>query len=101
MPLSWTVALMSPARIGNPRIASMWGRVRTRLSSVGMILLSLAWLVGAVLIATGPLGVEPRRGNLWVVATIFLAPFAVLVVAEELVHRIKHGPQAPGRHTRH
>lgn len=31
---------------------------------------------------------------------IVLAPAAVLLVADEVVHRIKHGPQPPGRHSR-
>lgn len=78
----------------------MWGRVRARLLSVGGVILTLAWLLAATAIAAGPLGVEPQRTNLWVVGLIFLAPVAVTIIAEELVHRIRHGPQAPGRHLR-
>ncbi len=31
---------------------------------------------------------------------IFLAPLPMLLVAEELVHRIKNGPPKPGRHSK-
>ena len=65
-----------------------------------MAMLSLAWLFVIVAVATGPLGVEPRRSNLWVVGLIYLAPFAVIVIAEEVAHRLRSGPQAPGRHSR-
>ncbi len=78
----------------------MWRRLRERLLSAGLGLLYLAWFFGAVAIATGPLGVEPQRGNLWVVMLIFLAPVVVMTAVEELVHRIRNGPQAPGRHSR-
>jgi hypothetical protein len=78
----------------------MWGRLRKRLLSAGPALLYLAWFFGAVAIAMGPLGVEPQRGNLWVVMLIFLAPVGVMIAVEELVHRIRNGPQAPGRHSR-
>ncbi len=78
----------------------MWGRLRARLLNTGMYLVFLVWFLCAVAIATGPLEVEPRRSNLWVVVLILLAPFAVMITVEELVHRIKNGPQAPGRHSR-
>jgi hypothetical protein len=45
-------------------------------------------------------GVEPQRDNLWVVMLIFLAPVIVMIAVEELVHHIRNGPQAPGRHSR-
>ena len=61
---------------------------------------ALVWFVVAVAISTGPLDVEPSRGNLWVVGLVFLAPVAVLFIAEEVWHWIKHGSQAPGRHSR-
>ena len=78
----------------------MWGRLRKRLLSAGLTLLYLAWFFGAVAVAMGPLGVEPQRGNLWVVMPIFLAPVVVVIAVEELVYRIRNGPQAPGRHSR-
>ena len=78
----------------------MWGRLRKRLMSVGLTLLYLAWFFAAVGIAMGPLGVEPQRGNLWVVMLIFLAPVFVMIAVEELVHRIRVGPHAPRRHSR-
>lgn len=78
----------------------MWERLREQLMSAGLTLLCLAWFFGAVAIAMGPLGVEPQRGNLWVVMLIFLAPVFVMIAVEELVHRIRNGPQAPGRHSR-
>jgi len=68
--------------------------------SAGLTLLYLAWFFGAVAIVMGPLGVEPQRGNLWVVMLIFLAPVFVMIAIDELVHRIRNGPQAPGRHSR-
>ncbi|MBB3044505.1 hypothetical protein [Nocardioides soli] len=80
----------------------MWNRARGRLSKAGGIVLALGWLGVAVAIATGPLDLEPRHSNLWVVVLIFLAPFAVLVLVlvTELVHGIKNGPQAPSPHAR-
>ena len=54
---------------------------------------ALVWFVVAVAISTGPLDVEPSRGNLWVVGLVFLAPVAVLFIAEEVWHWIKHGSQ--------
>ena len=67
--------------------------------SAGPALLYLTWFFGAVAIAMGPLGVEPRRGNLWVVMLIFLVPVFVMIAVEELTHRIRNGPPAPGRHS--
>lgn len=78
----------------------MFRRMRQRLMNAGFWVISVAWLIGAMFIATEVFGVEARRGNLRVVLWIFLAPFAVLVVGEELVHRIKNGPQKQGRHAR-
>ena len=66
----------------------MWGRLRKGLMSAGLTLLYLAWFFGAVAIAMGPLGVEPQRGNLWVVMLIFLAPvFVMIAVASGTDHK--------------
>lgn len=82
-------------------ITHMWSRGRQHLIAVGAAVLALAWFVGAVAIATGPLGVEARRGNLWIVTLIYLAPVAAVIVGEELIHRLKNGRQQPSRHARH
>lgn len=78
----------------------MWARLRERLFNAVGIAVSISWLFASVAIAIGPVGVEAQRSNLWIVILIFLAPFAVVVVVEELVHRIKLGPTKPGRHLR-
>lgn len=78
----------------------MWGGLREALTSGAIGLALLGWLFVSVWIAVGPLGVTPARGHLWIVIVIFLAPVFPLLVGEELVHRIRKGPQAPGRHPR-
>src|SRR3954447_6050464 len=60
----------------------MWRKVWQRLRGPGMALLCLLWFAAAVAIATGPLGVEPERRNLWVVGLIFLAPLALVIAAD-------------------
>lgn len=78
----------------------MWTRLRERLfSAVGVVVL-ICWFFASTAIATGPLGVEAQRSNLGIVMLIFLAPAAVLVVIQEVVHRIRFGPTKPGRHSR-
>jgi len=62
-------------------------------------LLCLLRFFGAVAIATRPARRRASPGQLWVVMLIFLAPVPVMILVEELVHRIKNGPQAPGRHS--
>lgn len=42
--------------------------------------------------------VEPRRGNLWIVVLIYVAPVVVFLLGRELVLRFKDGPRSPGRH---
>ena len=84
----------------NRTIRGMWNRIRLRLVTVGAVLICVVWFLAAVVIATGPLGLEPRRGNLGILVLIFLFPSAVMVVVQELVHRIRNGPQSPGRHSR-
>ena len=80
-------------------LAGMWVRLRERLFNAVGIAVFISWLFASVAIATGPLGVEAQRSNLWIVMLIFVAPVAVVVVVQELVHRIKFGPTKPGRHS--
>jgi len=84
-------------------LAGMWVRLRERLFNAVGIALLISWLLASVAIATGPLGVEAQRSNRWIVMLIFVAPVApvaVVVGVQELVHRIKFGPTKPGRHSR-
>jgi hypothetical protein len=53
-------------------------------------------LLVAVTVATEVLGVQARRSNLWIVMFIFISPLPVMLLAEELVHRIRYGPSKPG-----
>ena len=77
----------------------MLSRLRERLSNALAIVICLVWLVIAVTIAVGVLDVEPRRSNLWIPTLIFLSPAAVVLLGGELVHRLRNGPQPPGRHS--
>jgi hypothetical protein len=77
----------------------MWRRLVDRLLNVGTAVVLVAWLVASAAIVFGSLGFEFHRGYTGVVFAIFLAPIAVWVLVEELVHRLKHGPTKPGRHT--
>ena len=80
---------------------AMWRKPVDRLLTVGTALVLAAWLVASAAIVFGPLGFEFHRGNTGLVFAIFLAPIAGWVVVEELVvHRLKHGPTKPGRHSR-
>lgn len=78
----------------------MWRRLRERLFSAVGVAVLIVWFLASTAIATGPLGLEAQRSNLGVVMLIFLAPAAVIVVVQELVHRIRFGPTKPGRHSR-
>jgi hypothetical protein len=82
------------------RLANVWTRLRERLfNAVGIVVL-IVWFFASTVIATGPLGLKADRSNLGIVMLIFIAPAAVVVVIQELVHRIKFGPTKPGRHAR-
>ena len=81
-------------------LARMWIRLRERLFNVVGVVALILWFFASVAIATGPLGLEAQRANLGILMLIFLAPAGVVVVVQELVHRIRLGPTKPGRHSR-
>lgn len=80
-------------------LAGMCIRLRERLLNVVGVVALILWFFASVAIATGPLGLEAQRSNLGILMLIFLAPAGVVVVAQELVHRIRYGPTKPGRHS--
>ena len=81
-------------------LAGMWIRLRERLFNVVGVVVLILWFFASVAIATGPLDLEAQRANLGILMLIFLAPAGVVVVVQELVHRIRFGQTKPGRHSR-
>ena len=75
-------------------------RLREQLWSIGGAAIAVVWLLISIYIATSVFGFEARRRHLWAVLLIFASPLPVILVLEEAIHRIRHGPTKPGRHSR-
>jgi hypothetical protein len=75
--------------------------LRAWLTTLGSLVVGVAWLAAAMAITFGLFGLEVKRGNMWVVMLVFAVPIVAILLGGDVRHRITKGPQAPGRHARH
>lgn len=65
------------------------------------VIIAAFFLVGALITATGALAlIDDWHQNGRAVVCAILGPVLILIAARELVHRVRYGPQEPGRRVR-